>query len=78
MFMVEARTVWKIKQQMKKGRYYLTNMPLNGVIIMYGRILNLTISHCIYRYYVVKKRIRVFIVELGTKVAKHYSVKLKH
>jgi hypothetical protein len=28
MFMVEAWTVWKIKQQMKKRRYYLTNYAL--------------------------------------------------
>ncbi len=49
--MAEARTVWKIKQQMKERRYYLTNMPLNGVIIMYGRILNQIISYDIYTSY---------------------------
>ena len=76
--MVEAWTVWKIKQQMRKRQHYLTNMLLKwchyNVWLGFKYNYKLLYLHALY----ITRRIKLFIMELGTKVAKHYSVKLKY
>ncbi len=71
--MVEARTVWKFKQQMRKKQHYLTIMLLRWCY--YNVWQSFEPNHKLRYLHVlcITRKIKLFIMELGTQVAKHIA-----
>jgi hypothetical protein len=75
--MIEACTVWKLKQQMRKKQHYLTNMLLRRCYYNVWQSFKPNYKLRYLHALCIARRIKLFIMELGTKVAKYTSMKLK-